>query len=277
MSGRVTMIDVLARLSIVALMAAQNPQSIEDLRALARDSSDSALVERARRRPGGTRGAIGRLMTAGHSDDSVGSASLDAAMRIAGAYATAWRDSFFVRRIARFRALPDTDRAASIAADSVLGAGTATLQRAGADSAMPVLREALRRFATLHDTTGMVVTIDNIGLALFYIDAVDSAETYFVQAFELAQQVGYYIMAGNAIGKMAIVSSKRGDVQQAKERYARAKPFRERAGDLGGLAADQHNLAVLALEHGDRSLARRSFNEALATLRSTGELADAAN
>jgi len=197
-------------------------------------------------------------------------------MRIAGAYATAWRDSFFVRRIARFRALPDTDRAASIAADSVLGAGTATLQRAGADSAMPILREALRRFATLHDTTGMLVTIDNVGVAFFYVDAVDSAEAYFAQAFALAQQVGYYIMAGNAVGKMAIVSSKRGDVQQAKERYARAKPFRERSGDLGGLAADQHNLAALALEHGDRSLARRSFNEAVAILRSTGELADAA-
>jgi len=269
------MINILAGVSILMMASAQQ-QTIEELRARVRELSDSALIERARQRPGAYRGAIGRLMDAGRTDDSVGRASLEAADRVAAAYAAAWIDSFFVRRVARYRTLSLADRDASITADGLLFAGNAALQTAGADSAMVVLRKALQAFAAVNDTVGMLVVLDNIGIAFFYVDEVDSADAYFTRAFELAERTGYYMMAGNAIGKMAIVSSKRGDVDQARARYARAKPFREHAGDLGGLAADQHNLGLLASEHGDRATARQAFVDALATLRQTGELADAA-
>jgi len=270
------MIHILVRLSIVALVSSQAPQSAEELRAIVRDASDSALIERVRRSTGRARWAISRLMDAGQTDDSVGRASFDAAARLAAVYATAWSDSYFVRRVARARALSVAERAASTTADSLLSAGNATLKTSGADAAMVILRQALRGFAAVNDTTGMAIVIDNMGIAFFYVNEMDSAEAYFARAFDLSDRTGYQIMAGNAMGKLAIVSSVRGDVEQAKDRYARAKPFRERSGDLGGVAADQHNLGLLASEHGDRATAHQAFNEALATLRSTGELEDAA-
>src|SRR2546427_10160831 len=189
--GGTTMIDILARLSIVAVVSAQAPQTVEQVRDTLKSLSDSALVERARRRPGGARGAVDRLMDAARTDDSTGLASLDAAARFARAYATAWSDSFFVRRVARYRGLSSAERTAEIAADSVLGAATGALHTSGADAAMPIFLQALRAFTALNDSVGVLVTIDNMGVAFFYLSEIDSAEAYFTRAFDLAERTGY--------------------------------------------------------------------------------------
>ncbi|OLC40214.1 MAG: hypothetical protein AUH75_08060 [Gemmatimonadetes bacterium 13_1_40CM_4_65_7] len=92
------MIHILVRLSIVALVSSQAPQSAEELRAIVRDASDSALIERVRRSTGRARWAISRLMDAGQTDDSVGRASFDAAARLHELHAPARSPSPSVRR-----------------------------------------------------------------------------------------------------------------------------------------------------------------------------------
>src|SRR5690349_10372878 len=88
------------------------------LQQLAREGADSVLVNRVRQRPDDAREALRRLVIAAASG-----APFAPAERLAGAYAVAWRDSFFVRQVTRFRSLSDTDRFAKLAADSVRRAG----------------------------------------------------------------------------------------------------------------------------------------------------------
>src|SRR2546422_10055334 len=71
-------------------------------------------------------------------------------------------------------------------------------------------------------------------------------------------------MLGNVLNLLGLVNWKRGDLQRASDLYARAKPFRERSGDVLGLAADQSNLGALSMTLGDLAGARHAFESALA-------------
>src|SRR5690348_4926272 len=71
-------------------------------------TADSALAERARRWPDSSRLELQRLFARAAFDSTDG--ALTTARRIGNAYAIAWRDSFFVRRVAYFSALTREQR-----------------------------------------------------------------------------------------------------------------------------------------------------------------------
>jgi CHAT domain-containing protein len=243
----------------------QSPPGAGDLQTLARDGPDSVLVDRARQRPDDAREALRRLLV-----DAAGGASLAPAERLAGAYAVAWRDSFFVRQVTRFRSLSHADRLAKLAADSVRRAGNAALGSAGVNTAMRAWRESLRRFGALNDTAGIAAALGNIGAGFYFAQQYDSAEVYLDRSRDLAERSGDYRTTGNAIGTLGSVSQDRGDLRRASELYARAGALRERTGDTRGMAADQNNLGLVAQELGDLVGARRAFDAALTANRSDG-------
>ena len=235
---------------VLAALLLQSPQTTE--------VPDSVLVEETRLRPDSARNTLRRLLAAG---------SIGEAEHLAAAYATAWRDSFFVRQVARFRALTPQQRGAKVAADSVRLAGNAALGRGGIAAAMRVWRESRRRFEALEDTAGIAAALGNVGAGFYLAEEYDSAETYLARSRDLALAIGDYRTAGNAVGTLASVSKDRGELRQASELYARAGPLRERTGDTRGLAADQNNLGLIAQDLGDLAGARRAFATALATNR----------
>lgn len=255
---------------VLAAALAQSPQGPDELRALARDGPDSVLIERTRQRPDDAREALRRLLA------SAEAASLAAAARLAGAYAVAWRDSFFVRQVARFVSLSPADRQAKVAADSVRLAGNAALGSAGVEAAMRAWRESLRRFEALADTAGVAAALGNLGVGFYIAQEYDSSTSYLARSRDLAERIGDYRTAGNAVGTFASVSKDRGDLRQASDLYARASEIRERSGDARGLAADQNNLGLIAQELGDVAGARRAFGAALAANRSAGRAEPAA-
>jgi CHAT domain-containing protein len=266
------MIPVLAAFPVLALAWAQVPQAVDSLRALAVHGSDSALVEAVRQSPMEGRQAWRRLLAAvGAGGDSASLAALIAAERLAGAVAVAWRDSFLVRQVARFRSLSLADRQAQLSADSVYRAGNAAMESGGIDAAMPAFRESLRRYEALADTAGMGSALHNIGASFFYAQKYDSAEAYLMREEDLAERIGDYRRLGNAVSGLGNASAKRGDLRRASELYARAKPIRERIGDVGGLAADQSNLGAVTMMLGDLAAARRAFEAALPAARSSGD------
>ena len=274
------MITALAALSLLALVRglSQSPQTVDEVRALARDGPDSILADRARRRPDDAREALRRLLAgaAGGVTDSARASSLAAAERLAGAYAVAWGDSFLVRQIARFRSLSSREQKAKVSADSLRLAGNAALGSAGIDAAMRAWRESLRRFEALTDTAGIAAALGNLGVGFYHAEAYDSAETYLARSRELAERIGDNRTAGNAVGTLGSVSKDRGDLRQATELYARAGGLRERTGDFRGLASDQNNIGLIAQELGDLAAARRAFEAALAANRSAGRAEPAA-
>lgn len=271
------MIALLTVLPILAV-AVQSPQAERELTTLAREGPDSVLIERVRRGTYDVREVLRQLLAAAsRSADSAEGAALTAAERLASAWVVAWQDSFYVRRVNRFRSLSLADRQANASADSVLRAGNDALTSVGVDAAMQGWRESLRLYEVLADSAGIARALGNLGVGFRRIRQYDSAETYMVRAGDLAERLGEYRTLGDAIGNLGLVESNQGNWERARELFVRAKPIRERIGDVRGLARDQQALGNVAFTLGDLAGARRAFVIALAAFQSADDGLGTAN
>src|SRR5438128_2586029 len=248
-----------APLFLAALVVQSGPS--DSLRFTAMRLPEPALVLETRARPFAVRDAI---------SDALARGELDAARRIAAAYAVAWRDSFLVREVERFAAWPLERRAAKVWADSARRAGIAAYGRDGATAAIRIWWRALGRITPIDDTAGVAGLLGNIGAGLLAESRVDTAVTYLDRARLLASSVGDTRGEANAAGALAGVSEDRGDLAAAQAGYVRALALRERIGDTRGAAADHNNLGLLAQTGGDLDEAHRQFEAALALNRHDG-------
>ncbi len=266
------MIALAALLPLVAAarVALQVPQAVLHVPAAAAHDSGAALVARARETPDQLRTELRDLLVA--AAESVDSAGhyLTLARRLADAYAAAWRDSFFVREIARFAAWSPAQRRVKIAADSLRLAGNAALGRQGFPPAARSWRVSLERCEWLSDSACMAAALGNLGAGFYAAGELDSAAAYFGRARTLAEGAGDFRTLGNAVGALANVSRDRGELRRAGELYAAAARIRERTGDTRGVAADRNNLGMIAQGLGDLRGARVAFEEALALNRKYG-------
>src|SRR5881396_3384299 len=250
---------ILARFGCL-LAVLQSPAS-DSLRLLAIRLPPSSLVLEVRERPLAVRDAINESLRRGE---------LDAAGKIAAAYATAWRDSFLVREVARFAAWPAARRAVKVAVDSMRRAGIKAFGADGPHAAVVLWQRALRRATTNGDSAGMAALFGNIGAGLLEDGQLDSATAYLERARGLAAEIGDLRVEANAVGALAGTREERGDLATAREYYARSLTLRDRIGDTRGTAADHNNLGLLAQRLGDLDEARRQFDTALALNRRDG-------
>jgi CHAT domain-containing protein len=244
------------------------PSGAERLRALARDGPQAALVTEVRGRPDDVRDALRQLFSlASASGDTTPTAPLAAAERLADAYALAWRDSFLVRQVARFRAWLPAERRTKTAVDSLRRAGNDALGPSGIAAALRLWRESTRRAAGIGDTAAMAAGWGNIGSGFYGEHELDSAEAYWMRSRDAAVRIGDFRTAGNAVGNLASVRRDRGDLRQADSLFTQAGEIRARSGDARGLAADENNRGLIAQTLGDLPGARRAFETALAANR----------
>src|SRR5882672_2438603 len=242
------------------LVVLQSPAS-DSLRLLARSMPQASLVLEVRHRPLAVREAVNESLRRGE---------IDAAGKIAAAYALAWRDSFLVREVTRFAAWPAARRSTKLAVDSMRRAGIKAFGAEGPRAAVVLWQRALTRATASADSAGMAALLGNIGAGLLEDGLLDSATAYLEQARTLAAAIGDLRIEANAVGALAGVSEDRGDLATAREYYARSLTLRDRIGDTRGTAADHNNLGLLAQRLGDLDEARRQFDSALAINRRDG-------
>src|SRR5258705_2791573 len=127
------------------LAVLQSPAS-DSLRLLARSLPQTSLVLEVRQRPLAVRDAVTESLRRGE---------LDAAGKIAAAYALAWRDSFLVREVARFVAWPAARRSAKVAVDSMRRVGIKAFGAEGPHAAVLLWRRALTSAGTNGDSAGV--------------------------------------------------------------------------------------------------------------------------
>ena len=247
-------------LAVGLLVLLQSPAS-DSLRLLAVSLPPSSLVLEVRARPLAVRDAVNESLRRGE---------LDAAARIAAAYALAWRDSFLVREVTRFATWPATRRSAKLAVDSMRRAGIKVFGRDGPRAAVVLWRRALTRATASDDSAGMAALLGNIGAGLLEDGHVDSAGLYLERAYALATAIGDRRVAANAVGALAGVQEDRGDLTGARDSYTGSLRLRDRIGDTRGSAADHNNLGLLAQRLGDLDEAHRQFDTALAINRRDG-------
>ncbi|OLC87543.1 MAG: hypothetical protein DMD38_05045 [Gemmatimonadetes bacterium] len=242
------------------LAVLQSPAS-DSLRLLARSLPQTSLVLEVRQRPLAVRDAVTESLRRGE---------LDAAGKIAAAYALAWRDSFLVREVARFVAWPVARRSAKVAVDSMRRVGIKAFGAEGPHAAVLLWQRALTRAATNGDSAGMAALLGNIGAGLLEDGLLDSATTYLERARALAVAIGDLRVEANAVGALAGAHEERGDLSVARDDYAQSLALRDRIGDTRGTAADHNNLGLLVQRLGDLEEARRQFDTALALNRRDG-------
>jgi len=254
---------------VVLVGMAQGSPVPDNLRTLTLVGSESVLIARVRERPDDVRDLLRRLFSEAVSDSQPAEA-LTAASRLARAYAVAWRDSFLVRRVARFESWSASQRRDKVAADSLRLAGNEALGRLGLDAALRLWRESLRRCVGLGDSAGSGAALGNIGAGFYRSGDFDSAAVYLDRARGMAEQVGDHRTEGNAVGTLASLHSDRGELRASAELYARAADIRSLTGDDRGAAADRNNLGLVSQSLGDLDDARRAFSDALASNRRAG-------
>ena len=238
----------------------QSPAS-DSLRLLAARLPPSSLVLEVRERPLAVRDAVNESLRRGE---------LDAAGKIAAAYAVAWRDSFLVREVARFEAWPAARRSVKVAVDSMRRAGIKAFGADGPHAAVVVWQRALSRATANGDSAGMAALLGNIGAGLLEDGELDSATAYLERARGLAAAIGDLRVEANAVGALAGTREERGDLATARAYYARSLTLRDRIGDTRGTAADHNNLGLLAQRLGDLDEAQRHFDTALVLNRQGG-------
>ncbi len=243
------------------LLAVLQSPAADSLRLLARSLPQTSLVVEIRERPLAVREAVNESLRRGE---------LDAAGKIAAAYALAWRDSFLVRDVARFAGWPAGRRSMKVTVDSLRRAGIKAFGAEGPRVAVALWQRALTRATTNGDSAGMAALLGNIGAGLLEDGRTDSAAIYLERARVLAVTIGDLRVEANAVGALAGVHEDRGDLATAREYYTRALTLRDRIGDTRGTAADHNNVGLLAQRVGDLEEARRHFDTALALNRRDG-------
>jgi len=248
-------------LLLAALMV--QSQAADSLRLLALELSGSPLVTQVRVRSYAVHDAVAQSLARSVSSSASGHDELIAAQRLAASFATAWRDSFLVREVARFAGSSTARRAAKVAVDSARRAGMVAFARDGPAAAITIWRRSLSRAVAIDDSADAAAILANLGAGFLQTGKPDSAEAYLLRARDLARKVGDVRVEGNALGALAGVSADRGDPATAREQYLTALALRERIGDTRGAAADHNNLGLLAQDAGDLAEARRQFEAAL--------------
>jgi CHAT domain-containing protein len=232
--------------AVLAVMAGEQPDSV-------RDEIDLAL----------------RLAASAPSDSALAVHLANARLH-ARAYAEAWDDAFFVRRVASFQAASPAARQAMSDADSLWRAGRVAVGQQGVPAAMRLWREALDRASAAPDSVGRARALFTLGAGFYMAGDLDSATVYLQDASQLAAFIGDHRTLGNAVGTLASVSKDRGELTRATELYERASAIRSRSGDSRGMAADQNNLGLVARALGDLAGARTAFERALEHNRAGG-------
>src|SRR6266566_4447594 len=193
---------------IACLVAVLQSPASDSLRLLAVSLPATSLVLEVRERPLAVRDAVNESLRRGE---------LDAAGKIAAAYALAWRDSFLVREVARFAAWPAARRSVKVAVDSMRRAGIKAFGADGPHAAVVIWQRALTRAATNGDSAGIRALLGNIGAGLLEDGLLDSATTCLEQARTLALAIGDFRVEANAVGALAGVHEDRGDLARARD------------------------------------------------------------
>jgi CHAT domain-containing protein len=232
-------------------------------------SSDTAFVSRS---PDAFRDSLQRLLARAARTEP----ALDSARRLAAAYAHAWNDSFFVRRVAFFESLTPAQRRIKARGDSLRLAGNRALDVLGVDAAMVRWRQSRRLLASIGDSAGLAAALGNLGIGFLQRQDLDSADAYLGRSRDLASRFGDHRTSANAASALGEAQRVRGNLREARIWFLAAQRQRPMTGDARGLAADRNNLGLVEQDLGDLPAARVAFEAALELNRGTGRVTIAA-
>ena len=188
---------------------------------------------------------------------------LDSATALARAIACATGDSFPAALVDRFRRWSPRRRQGKSLADSLRRAGNVALSADGPEAAITLWQRSVAEALAAGDSAGVATGLGNIAAGFHVAGRLDSVEHYLRRAQALAERLGDYRTAGNAMSTRAALAKDRGEPLRAHRLYQDALAARSRVGDARGRAADLNNLGLLAESAGDEMAAEQYYHRAL--------------
>lgn len=114
------------------------------------------------------------------------------------------------------------------------------------------------------DDLGMARTLNNMGAAYSFANALDSARAPLERSLEIGQRLQNPRLITNALNNLAILDGMRGDYARALAVLQRSYELEAPSNTPRNLAATRLNIGHLYLNQGDQIQAQQQFEEALA-------------
>ena len=105
-------------------------------------------------------------------------------------------------------------------------------------AAIPFLEQGLVLAAQVHDAEGQMDMLAWLGLAHYYLDALDQADEMLLKAYELATQLQKPVALAQIGAKLGVVKADKGDIQEALK-YSEEAIQVARAQELPELEGEQ--------------------------------------
>jgi tetratricopeptide (TPR) repeat protein len=131
------------------------------------------------------------------------------------------------------------------------------------EAAIPYLERGLVLAGTAHDAEWQMDMLARLGLAHYYLDALDQAEEMLLKAYELATQLQKPIALAQIGSRLGVVKADKGDIQEALK-YSEEAILVARAQELPELEGEQLILqAMNYLELGEPQEAKTLIEQGI--------------
>ena len=101
------------------------------------------------------------------------------------------------------------------------------------------------------DRAALRQAINMLGVANFQLGLIELAQAEFERALQLGQEDGDDLLVARATNNLGMIANMRGDGERALGLYAISITAYQRLGDVSGLAAAHHNIAISMRDAGD--------------------------
>ncbi len=127
--------------------------------------------------------------------------------------------------------------------------------RGRCDDALPLGREALKRMRSSGDTEGVIWSLINLGTIARYSGDLDSADVLLNQCLDLCENMSFREGVGWALNQLGAVARLRGNSERALGLQRASLAEHEALGDRWREASSLDELAAIAVENGDPTVA----------------------
>jgi predicted ATPase len=150
-------------------------------------------------------------------------------------------------------------------------AGALAKNQGDFDTAIILLQEALETYRELGDRTGLVVTLNLLGMHSRFQGDWTAARSWFEQSLQACRELGERAEIASVLTNLADVVNAQGDDALARSLLEEAMSIFRDLGDWIGVAWSFNHLGDVARDRGDLTEARRLYQEGADSFRRLGD------
>lgn len=139
------------------------------------------------------------------------------------------------------------------------------------DLAKNYYHDGLEKYIACQNMKGQANCLNNIGLIFEEMSAFDSAGVYYLQSYEIEEQIGNRVGMGESLLQMGNINYYRDELQQSLDNYYQAMLIFKQENDSLRLAGSYNSLGIIYREWNQYDKALSYYKEAIPILEKIGD------